>query len=360
MQISPLSDPPMSAGHARRPIAQKQPPTSAGWVIVWRISEHCSLACRFCGFSRDIPRSRAVADVRAALGLGKVLAEVQQRLSGKILVTWLGGEPLEWEELPSLARVFHRDFGLALGVTTHGLPLLRQGIRADLLADYEQVTVSIDGLAHFHDRVRGRAGLWGHLRRGVEQLRNEDTHDALWRRVNTVLMRENIGEVVPFFREMSKWGFHELTFNQLGGNDRPEFFPANRLLAEQMAPFRHELAQLRRTNTLHGMIIQGAEAYLNRIDASARNQRLPIQDCAPGRRFLFIDAQGLISPCSFTSDTYGIPIGEIDSAEAFSKLSERFDQERQRRRSPACEDCHANHVFDKFGSDVPTIPAASA
>lgn len=335
-------------------------PSSADWVIIWRVFENCTLACRFCGFSREVKRPRLTADVRSVLEFGKVLAELQQRLGSKILVSWLGGEPLEWEELPALAHVFCQEFQLTLGVTTHGLPLLRPGVRANLLADYEQVTISIDGLAHFHDLVRGKAGLWEQVCQGVEQLRREDIQELLWRRVNTVLMRGNIGEFIPFCQEMFGWGFHELTFNQLGGNDRPEFYPANRIFPQQIPQFRSDLAALRRSETHNKMAIRGADAYLSRIEASARNQSLSIQDCEPGRRFLFIDAQGRISPCSFTSDIYGVHISEIDTVRAFLRLAERFDEERRRIRSPACEDCHANHVFDKFENDVLASPAPFA
>lgn len=276
-----------------------------------------------------------------------------------MLVSWLGGEPLGWEGLPSLARAFRQDFGLTLGVTTNGLPLLRPQVRDQLLADYEQVTVSVDGLAPLHDHVRGSEGLWEHLRRGVELLRVEDRHCALWRRVNTVLMRGNIEEFAPFCKEMNAWGFHELTFNQLGGNDRPEFYPTNRILPEQLPQFRRDLMAVRQLEDPGAMIVRGAEAYLQRIEASARNQRIAIGDCTPGRQFLFIDPTGRVSPCSFTSEAYGVPIADIDSIAAFLQLSERFDLSRQRIRAQACEDCHANHVFDKFACAAPVELAAS-
>jgi MoaA/NifB/PqqE/SkfB family radical SAM enzyme len=129
-------------------------------VIVWRVWESCALSCRFCGYSRELSRPRLSVHMPAALAFGKVLADVQRQCSATILVSWLGGEPLSWEALPSLARFFHRDCGLQLGVTTNGLPLQSPHVRDSLLADYEQLTISIDGLAPFHDQVRGPPGLY--------------------------------------------------------------------------------------------------------------------------------------------------------------------------------------------------------
>ena len=320
-------------------------------VIVWRVWESCSLACRFCGYSRELGRPRMAMKLPAAIAFGKVLGEVQQDGGRSILVSWLGGEPLDWPQLPRLARIFHRDCGLRLGVTTNGLPIHSLQVRANLLADYEQVTISIDGLAPFHDQVRGMPGLYERLRESVSRLRDDDAHGQLWRRVNTVLMRGNIDAFGRFCEEMADWGFHELTFNQLGGNERPEFYPANRLLQQQVARFARELPDIRRRMADRGMIVRGSERYLARIAATTSNRQIAIDDCRPGTEFLFVDALGRISPCSFSSEHYGIPITQIDSADAFLDLPRRFRELRRRNRLTACDDCHATHVFDKFRSE---------
>ena len=167
-------------------------------VVLWRVQEFCSLGCRFCGYSRELEWPRATADPRQVLDFGRVLRDAQRCHSRSILVSWLGGEPLAWTELAELSRVFCHDYGLGLGVTTNGLPLGSNRMRRSLLADYQQVTISIDGLAPFHDQVRGQAGLFERLRRDVERLRREDKGDRLRRRVNTVLMRGNIGAFGEF------------------------------------------------------------------------------------------------------------------------------------------------------------------
>jgi MoaA/NifB/PqqE/SkfB family radical SAM enzyme len=327
-------------------------------VIVWRVWESCALSCCFCGYSREQIRPRLAIDLSAARVFGKVLGDLQQQCGATILVSWLGGEPLSWEALPSLARFFHRECGLQLGVTTNGQPLQSQQVRASLLADYEQVTISIDGLAPLHDQVRGLPGLYDRLQAIVSDLREDDA-GRLWRRVNTVLMRGNIGAFGRFCEEMADWGFHELTFNQLGGNDRPEFYPANRLLPEQVARFARELPTIRKRMADRGMIVRGSQRYLARISATTAGRQVAIDDCRPGTEFLFIDALGRISPCSYSSDCYGISISEIDSVEAFVDLPRRFAELRRRSRLAACDDCHATHVFDKFRSDA-EIDAAVA
>ncbi|MBI3469608.1 MAG: radical SAM protein [Planctomycetes bacterium] len=329
-------------------------------VIVWRIWESCSLACRFCGYSRELSRPRLAAEVPSIIAFAQVLRDVQQEHGRSILVSWLGGEPLAWAELPGLSRILAREHGLRLGVTTNGLPLESPRVRASLLSDYQQVTVSIDGLAPFHDHVRRMPGLFDRIGEATARLCSEDSSGRLWRRVNTVLMRGNIEKFAQFCEAVADWGFHELTFNQLGGNERPEFYPANRLLPEQIMRFTDELPGIRRRMADRGLLIRGTQRYLARITATSNGEQIAVEDCNPACRFLFIDTLGRISPCSFTSDSYGIPISEIDSAEAFLTLPDRFRAMQRERRLAACDDCHATHVFDKFKSQTGVAPSVRA
>lgn len=321
---------------------------SGGFVVVWRVWEFCALACRYCGYSREMIRPRLGADWNSAVAFGGVLSDVQQRTGRAVLVSWLGGEPLAWGRLPEIACIFRRELGLRLGVTTNGLPLESPRVRESLLEDYDQITISVDGPAPFHDWARGLAGAFFRIRKCVRQLRAEDPAGRLRRRVNTVLMRGNVASFGPFCEEMADWGFHELSYNPLGGNDRPAFHAAHRLLPEQVERFVHELPELRRRMAERGLLIRGGERYLDRLAATAAGRSIAIDDCRPGTEFLFVDAAGRISPCSFSSERYGISISEIDSAEKFLELPRRFRALRLLQRLPACDDCHATHVFDKF------------
>lgn len=317
-------------------------------VIVWRIHDACSLNCGFCGYSRELAWERKSAALAEVLQFGRILGEVQAHPGRSILVSWLGGEPLSWPALVEASRAFQQRFGLRLGVTTNGVPLASRDIRRTLLAHFEQLTVSIDGLQPFHDAVRGQPGLFDQLQHNLAALQQEDTNRQLWRRVNTVLMRDNMGQFAVFAEQMAKWGFHELTFNQLGGVERPEFFARHRLLGWQIDELEQELPALREQMAERGMTISGSERYLHRIRASAANERLAIDDCRPGKDFLFINTEGFISPCSFSSAEYGIHVSEIRSARDFLELPPRFRAERANQRLRACDDCHATHVFDKF------------
>lgn len=323
-----------------------------GLLVLWRVFEHCNLACRFCGYSNALRRPRAVADPVRVLAFGKVLGEFARASGRSVSVSWLGGEPLLWPELTDLSRAFRHTFRVGVGVTTNGEPLASRSVRASLVDDYSLVTVSVDGVGEFHDACRNAPGLFDRIKRSVSGLRAEAdaANSGMALRVNTILMRGNVAEFERLCREIASWGVSELTFNQLGGNDRPEFYPGNRLLPEQIERFAAELPRIRADMTRLGLSIHGTDRYLHRIANTARGRAIPIDDCSPGRSFLFIDEQGRASPCSFTSSGYGVPIEDFTNPEDLTRLPDTFSRFRRERRETACGDCHSTQVFDKFAT----------
>jgi sulfatase maturation enzyme AslB (radical SAM superfamily) len=237
---------------------------------------------------------------------------------------------------------------LELGVTTNGLALNSPAVREQAIHCFRQITVSVDGLAEYHDILRQTSGLHRRLRRTVQELNAVRDPQRMLLRVNTVLTAGNISSFPEFCQEMADWGFDELTFNQLGGNDRPEFFPENRLRPEQIACFRNSLAEVRRVAADQGLQVRGSPAYLNRLVASAHGLCIPVADCDPGERFLFVDENGVGSPCSFTGSELGWPVNSL-LHRGREGLIAFFRESRSRCRPSACQDCHATHVFEKFG-----------
>ena len=316
-------------------------------VVVVRVNTECALRCSFCGFSRDLERPPSVIDTDKLTKFGKILQEFQAIRNQRVLVSWLGGEPFQWPKWRETSIAF-REMGLALGITTNGIALSSEQVRNDALSLFDQITISIDGLADSHDTMRQSPGMFDRLKRMVEQLQFGRTQKKPWLRVNTILTKKNIGGFRSFCETMASWGFDELTLNQLGGNDRPEFFADNRLTIDQVGCLISELGSIQKSCMSKGMIVRSSPMYLQRIAASAKNVAIPIEDCSPGDRFLFVDESGKISPCSFTSQSLGVQIDEIDTEEKLNELGWVFRKKRCGKMPECCGDCHATHVFEKF------------
>jgi MoaA/NifB/PqqE/SkfB family radical SAM enzyme len=321
-------------------------------IVVWRVTEHCNLSCKFCGYDRELERPRREADPQRIRKLGALFAEYQARMAEPVLISWLGGEPLLWPHLQGLAEAFRRKYLLRVSTTTNGTCLSSPKVREHLLDCYSEVTISVDGVGAVHDRLRGWPGGYASLERNVMKLatEKETRGSGLVLRANVLLMRQTIAGLDNLCLELARWGIEEITVNQLGGNDRPEFYPEHRLLPEQVEWLCTRWPDLRARLKSYGVRLRGGAGYLRRMRASAVDERLPIDDCQPGQHFLFIDVAGEIAPCSFTVSGYSVPSDEIKSVDDLIRLPSRFSTERRCQRLMPCEDCHSTQVFEKFAA----------
>lgn len=319
-------------------------------IVVWQVTERCNLTCPFCSYDRGLEWSRRDADPQRIRQFGRGLAQYQRETGDAVLVCWLGGEPLLWSPLAELSTEFAAGHGLRVATTTNGTVLESAAVRRHLLASYSELTVSVDAPGPAHDEIRGAPGLYATLSTSVRSLADERrrTGRPLRLRANVVLMRRTIGVFDRLCHELADWGVDEISFNQLGGNDRPEFHPANRLEPADVALLEEHLPRLRHELGQRQVRLLGSAGYLRRMAASSRGERLPIPDCRPGEAFLFVDVHGRIAPCSFTAGTHGIPVAEIDSVAALLDLPERFASEIRADRPSACDDCLSTRVFEKF------------
>lgn len=319
-------------------------------IVVWRITQHCNLRCPFCEWDRSLPRPRRHADRREVMRLSALLAEWQAVTGRRVLVSWLGGEPLLWPELPDVAAQVHA-LGLTQSATTNGTPLGQAKVQDLVLRHFAELTVSVDGFADFHDPMRGWPGGFDRLHEAVRALvARRAGPDSLRLRANVVLMRQNLHTFPDLCDALASWGIDEITFNALGGRDRPEFYPAHALQADDVAWLRAELPALRTLLAARGTRLPGEGGYLDRFAATAASKPIAITDCGPGREFLFIDEQGIVAPCDFTVAGYGIPITTITTVDDLLALPARFATRQREARATACDDCRSTRVFAKFAA----------
>jgi len=283
-----------------------------------------------------------------------VLADFQRVTGRRILVSWLGGEPMLWRPLAELTTSFVREFGLRVSATTNGSTLGSPDVRAHVLEHYAELTVSVDAVGRPHDDLRAWRGGFAHLRRSVGALAAEKARAGAGPllRANVVLMRHTVADFPALCRELSRWGVEEITFNRLGGSDRPEFYPAHSLTLPQVRWLSAEVPVLRDELRRSGVALRGGPRYLERIEHSAAGRALPVADCHPGTEFLFVNEAGLVAPCSFTLDGYGVSVDSLRSAHDLGALAQRFRVARDRHRLLVCDDCPSTHVFAKFALDA--------
>ena len=344
----------MSDRDLRAPGGEAQP-----LIVVWRVTERCDLACRYCEFNRHQVRSRRSAQAAAVLAFGAILRDYAVTTGRTVHLSFLGGEPLLWRPLRAVAAALKHDLGLSTGLTTNGTRLHLPGLHEHLVRDYDQLTISVDGPEAWHTTCREAPGLWARLRAGVTALaalKAQRGHGPLLR-VNTVLMRSNVRGLEGLCAELARWGVEEVTFNSLGGSAGEAFYEQQRLRPADIHWLRTALPGLRQRLGPQGLCVRGSARYLARLERHAQAVPWPVDDCQPGATFLFVDEHGRLGPCDATTAGYGVPVSDIRSAADVAGLPLRLAQHRQRERLAACADCRSTAVFGKFaGALAGTAP----
>jgi MoaA/NifB/PqqE/SkfB family radical SAM enzyme len=319
-------------------------------IVVWRVTQHCNLSCPFCSYDRTLSLPRVQASLETVMRFAAVLSAYQKTNDDPVLVSWIGGEPFLWRHLREATLRLTDEFGLRVSATSNGTTLGSADVKRLIVERFSELTISVDAPGAAHDALRGWPGGFDRLERHVSEVAREKAIAGRGPllRINTVLMRDNLPRFEELCLRVAAWGVNEITFNQLGGRDRPEFFPDHRLRASDVDHLEDFVPALRARLAERGVRLNGGAGYVRRMRASASGDALPMRHCGVGRRFLFVDERGLTAPCNYTVEQIGVPLNELGSVEAFSALPIQLEAARERCRPAACEDCHSTQVWDKF------------
>lgn len=319
-------------------------------IVVCRVTTRCNLTCGFCAYDRRLPFARISIHDRAVERLIELLGAHRIAHPQRLLLSWLGGEPLLWRRWQYWSRRA-RDCGLAVSATTNGSTLQQRAVRAAIIENFSELTISVDAPGVRHDELRGWPGGYERICAAIAALVHERRQIGadLLLRVNVVLMRRTLPQFPTLARELGGLGVDEISFNLLGGRDRPEFFAREAVAPDALNHFLLELPSLRSELAAHGTRILGDSSYGARLAAASRGASWPISDCDPGEQFLFVDERARLSPCAFTGDSLGVPIMELARIE---DLGAQFRAMRASRRPQVCNDCPSTQLAGKF------VPAA--
>lgn len=320
-------------------------------IVLWRITTTCNLVCGFCAYDRRLRTPRLQMDQTEIERFGALLGAHRNASGEDVHLSWLGGEPMLRPGILPLSRRLREQHGLRMSVTTNGTTLGRPGVAQEMLSSFDEVTVSVDALASTHERLRGWHGGWSRLADGVRRLADSrGTRQALRLRANVVLMRDTLREFSELCDRLADWGVDEITFNQLGGRDRPEFHPHQALRAHDVHMLRAMIPELVARMASRGVRLNARETYLERIEATALGRAIAVDDCETRRPTIFIDEHGHVASCSFTLDVHGIPTRAIRTPDDVAVLRTRLDERRRAIPAAICADCPSTQVFAKFGA----------
>ena len=182
---------------------QNRLPLPAGpYMAELDITYQCNLRCRMCQRWQD-PRRDALP-LETYRNLARELEEL-----GVHQISIAGGEPLLREDVFRIIEGFAAR-GMSVNLCTNGM--LVEKYRRDIAGSGATcVTVSLDGAtAACHDGIRGRAGSYNEIERGIESFLAQRANGTPILRVRMTVSDDNSREVRKFYADWRGVAVHVL------------------------------------------------------------------------------------------------------------------------------------------------------
>ncbi|HYO94522.1 MAG TPA: radical SAM protein [Polyangiaceae bacterium] len=288
LPIAPRAEP----ARRRLPLADHVRPVDGVRPIyaVWEVTLGCDLACRHCGSRAGHARPDELS-TEECLDLIDQMAKL-----GVLEVTLIGGEAYLRDDWLELIRAI-KSSGMSPTMTTGGRGMNAERAAAAHAAGMDSVSVSIDGQAETHDRLRGVSGSHASALAALAHMRAAGLRVAC----NTQINRLSMPELPELLESIARAGVHswqlQLTVPMGRAADEPDILlqPEDLL---QLFPLLATLKQ--RADELNIRIWPGNNiGYFGPFETALRGTmpRGHMASCGAGRSTLGIEADGAIKGC---------------------------------------------------------------
>lgn len=251
---------------------------ATGWprLINLEVTKLCNARCDFCPCweIKDYPQ---LADY------GEVMARFKP-----IVLSLNGGEPLLRKDILEIVDQV-RPHCTYLTLITHGQLLTEK--RFCELTDHglDQISISRNYIDQRQDEERRLAGLTAHFEKLVPSLARQGFDNVAF---NTVIMDQNIDQIVPLARQAHQWGA-KISFSSYSSskNAREKY----RVREEKLTRLREVVDRLLELKKSQGNILTSSY-YLKKIPGFFRDGF--VKDCRAGLHFIQMTPDGYIKRCS--------------------------------------------------------------
>ena len=317
-----------------------QPIETGPYMAELDVTYQCNCQCQMCQRWQDTRRN-----FLSLLEYQKLAEELSHLNVHQISIA--GGEPLLREDIITIIKSF-AERGQSVNLCTNGM-LLEKYYQEICQSGAACVSVSLDGAtAECHDRIRGVAGSYRQIERGIASFLSYRKGRMPILRVRMTISKHNEKEIRKFY---DKWHrvaddvllqpVHHCSHAYYTGMDEASSNLDVSVISDQL---RH--------------LPMEKDPYMNCLLNSLKESRsYPYAPCYAGVLMVRIDPWGNVYPCL----EQHVRIGSIRK-EAFSSIwnSKQFEQERRRLASSRDCRCWYNNtaLIGHFGTKLKmTIPA---
>ena len=266
--------------------------------VVWELTLGCNLKCQHCG-SRAGHRRTGELDTRECIDVVRQLAELGTRE-----ISLIGGEAFIRKDWLTIIRAI-RDHGIDCMMQTGGYKLSASMLEDAVEAGLQGIGVSIDGLEHLHDRIRGVPGSYAEALRVLR----ESQRLGLVTSVNTHVGTETVPQLAGLLDVILDAGVRywhvALTVPMGNAVDHDEIL----LQPYQLADVMPLLAELHLKGRAHDLLLLPSNnlGYFGPYDLLWRGpDRGNYPGCPAGQNVIGLEADGTVKGCpSLATERYG-------------------------------------------------------
>jgi MoaA/NifB/PqqE/SkfB family radical SAM enzyme len=243
------------------------------------VTRRCNARCSFCDYWQAKGQEHRLDDYAPVI-----------RHLDPLHLTITGGEPLLRSDLEQIIRkIKEKATFVYMNMITNGSLLTVERALALWRAGLNQLSVSLDFPDERHDEQRGLPGLWRHLAEVLPQLARTEMDNLS---LNTVIMRDNVDDLLDIARIAEEWGFRVSysTYNPFK-NENPDHL----ITLGQMKALEEMVEGLVLWKRKHRNITN-SDFYLNNIPLYFRRGGIP--DCLAGRKWVQVSPDGALRRCS--------------------------------------------------------------
>ncbi len=299
------------------------------------VTNHCNFRCNHCFVDFAPKQDMGLADFqRLATQIGRLF--------------WLdlgGGEPFVRDDLAEIAASFDAAIVQIPTNGWYGDRIVEQVQRLQRLTTAElAVSISLDGLPPTHDRVRQKPGSWDRAWETFARLRRLG---GVAVKINTVLHRENYGEMLDLMREVRDRGPDMHSIILLRGDPLnpayglPDFEDLRAFLPEMFAILQtYDYGR----SPLAARVLRQYHKYLWQSSLATLERQTQVLPCQAGQSQAVFWADGRVSCCELRP-----AVGDLKHQTwADIRQSEAYRRDLEQIRAKQCHCTHNCAMFDSI------------
>jgi len=267
-------------------------------TVFIELTRKCNLFCKHC-------LNNSGKKVDNELTKNEVLDLINElSLSGVQEIRFTGGEPLLFEGIYEIINCANNN-GLRTSLGTNATLITKDVAYKLKQSGLNNAVVSLDGTKKIHDSIRGK-GNFENTMKGLKYLIDADI-DV---RVNSVIMKNNIKEVIELAKLLNKKGI-KIFIRQFVSTGRGKNLKNYSLNNNEYKNVKEKLTSELSEN------VQGHNLKNNNGTNSRISLGFEISSCRAGQRTMCITPEGNIFPCGFLASQGFRPLGNVRNVESF-------------------------------------------